>query len=120
MGVEFLEMSSRKCPVSDFLENIKDVKAHTKILKDLEKIEDYPIGMLLKAGFLKKMPGYEKYKLYEYALLYNKIQYRILCCLPGNEMIYLVHAFIKKEQKTRLSHLQTAISRINSFILPII
>ncbi len=109
-------MQDGNSPVSDFLQELTDLKAHKKILRDFEeKIEKYPFGMLLQAEVLKKMKGYEKYKLYEYKLLYNKTQYRILCSIHGSTC-YLVHAFIKKEQKTRNKHLQTAVSRIISHI----
>lgn len=113
MNIEFLEIKPGDSPVFEFLINLEDQKAHKKIKRDLDLIVKYSFGESLRAGLIIKMPGHENYKLYEYKVLYNKKQYRILCCINGSTCC-LVHAFIKKTQKTPSRHLNTAISRIIS------
>jgi phage-related protein len=113
MNIEFLEISRGESPVFEFLNGLEDQKAHKKIQRDLGLIQKYSFPEVLRAGLMIKMTGSEIYKLYEYKVLYNKKQYRIMCCVNG-PFCYLVHAFIKKTQKTPLKHLQISISRIKS------
>lgn len=114
MEIEFLEMGRGECPVQVFLDQLGD-KAHKKILRTLELFEGYDAQSLFRSDVITKMPGYEKYDLYEFRILYQKVKYRILCCIRSSTC-HLVHAFIKKTQKTPSKEIQIAINRIQHYL----
>jgi phage-related protein len=115
MEVEFIKTSSGKFIVKDFLKSI-DMKAHKKILRNLELLLEGPKAFFKYSQLMEKMDGYKNYKLYEFKTVYNNIQYRILCCLH-NATLYLVHGFIKKTRKIATAEINIAIERIKLYIL---
>jgi phage-related protein len=114
MDIEFLELGSGRCPVHEFLMQLNE-KVHKKIQRTLELIESHQEGTVINSGVLKKMKGYEKFNLYEIRISYQRIKYRILCCIKKSTL-YLVHIFKKTTQKTPLKEINTAISRIQTFL----
>lgn len=116
MEIEFLEMGRGVCPVQAFLDDLRE-KARKKILRALELFESYDVTYLFRAEIITKMPGYERYNLYEFRVMYQNVKYRVLCCIR-NATCYLVHAFIKKTQKTPLKEIKIAIDRIQQYLTP--
>lgn len=114
MEIEFLEMGRGDCPVQVFLDQLGD-KARKKIVRTLELFETYDENYLFRSDVITKMPGYEKYHLYEFRILYQKVKYRILCCIRRSTC-FLVHAFVKKTQKTPPKEIQVAINRIQQYL----
>lgn len=114
MEIEFLKLSDGTYPVADFLSEI-ETKAHKKILRNLELFESDSGAFIRHSEMIKKMDGYGKYNLWEFRIFFNKMKYRILSCFR-NSKCYLVHGFIKKEQKTRSNDITTALTRITTYL----
>ena len=110
-----MQLSNGRYPVEEFLSEL-DLKAHKKVLRILELFQKDPIAFIHHSEIVKKIKGHEKFKLYEIRILFNKTKYRILWSFQGSKC-YLVHAFIKKSQKTPLTDINTAITRIQIYIL---
>lgn len=113
--VEFLQLSNGRYPVEEFLSEL-DAKTHKKVLCILELFQKDPIAYIHHSETVQKIKGYEKFKLYELRILFNKTKYRILWSFQGSTC-YLIHAFIKKSQKTPLADINTVITRIQAYIL---
>lgn len=114
MKISFLTLSSGSRPVEDFLNELTP-KAHKKVTKRLEYLETYGLVASLQIGTIEKIKSYKKYKLYEYKIKHDRLEYRFLCHIDKDEC-KLVHAFVKKTRRIRQKEIQTAVSRIKNYI----
>lgn len=81
-----------------------DNKISSRIFSLLELLNE--TGLYLGSKKLKKVTN----EIYELRIN-SKVQVRIFCCFK-NELIYVLHGFIKKTQKIPKTELQTAIQRL--------
>lgn len=112
--IVLLQLPNKECPVQIFLDNVP-IKPKRKILRQFELFELNTEVFLRNAKFFKKVTGYEQYRLWEFRIQFDKVQYRILVHLASTTC-YLVHAFIKKEQKTPRRHFELSAQRIETYI----
>lgn len=92
-------------PIEDFIME-QPVKSQAKIQWVFDYFEQEGYG-LMRTHYLEKMDGYP---LHELRINGNKIEYRFLTHMRSTEA-YLLHAFIKKDEKTRISDINLAMSR---------
>ena len=103
LQIYFYKLPSGKEPVREFL-------------KDLPKLDRVKVGALLHQLQLKhflNMPHAKclKNKLWELRVAAEKGQIRIFYFCSVREMIFLLHSFIKKSQKTPESEMELAMER---------
>jgi phage-related protein len=109
MKVEIYELSGGRDPVGEYIE-AQDPKTKNKMLYQLERLENVDPSSLMRAGILEKIkdsnPG-----VYELKISYNKKEHRILGGFVHSQF-WLVHAFGKKQQKTKNSDIVLAEQRL--------
>ena len=111
--LEFWESESGNCPVSEFLEKLKqkDGLSHQRIGKKLARFQDQSLSDLRKAGELEKVEG----ELYELRLSVG-IEIRFLCKITDviNKLpiICMSHAIKKKSNKLKKQDIDLAKSRL--------
>src|SRR3989344_4355794 len=103
MTVETWTLSGTKDYVGEFIDELP-AKTQKKFVRDFELVEKYGTQFIN----MKKLEGNG---LYEIRVRYNKIAYRILCVVRG-ATCWLLHAFIKKSNKTPLRDIGTALARM--------
>lgn len=102
----YFTTASKRQPVKDFIEE-EDVKAQAKIREVLQFFREY--GFHLSDQYLRRMSGTSY--LWELRAKYRGRQYRIFLARLGNDAAVLLHAIIKKTQKTPLQAIETAQER---------
>jgi phage-related protein len=102
MEFSFWESSNGECPVQDFILGLEDRKSQ-QLLKKLESFSKYPSASLWKAEVLEKFDD----ELTELRILLHKTYYRLFCIIDGQSCI-LLHAFIKKSDKTSMKEVERA------------
>jgi phage-related protein len=110
MEIEYYISSSGNSPILKFLRKISDKNHVKQILYDIELLARTDIGQLIKTQDVKKIKGI-KYDIWELrSSCVNKI-YRTLFEITTN-IIYILHIFNKKDEKTRPQEINIAISRL--------
>lgn len=94
-------------PVKDFIEKLEK-PIYVKILQSIHLIESN--GIFIKPPYVKKIQD----NIWELRIS-KKIQVRIFYCFYKNAF-YLLHAFIKKSQKTPRNELKIALDRVKNII----
>jgi len=112
MTVEFFPSADEQSQVWEFIDQIEDKKAQKKILATLEAMETMDFEGLYKAEVLRKIGN----DLYEIRIQFRNIAYRILCVIR-KAAFWLLHAFIKKSQKTPSRMVNIANARIKDLDL---
>jgi phage-related protein len=95
--------------VSDFLDYLSNsgrAEHAERILKDLEKLEKYDLGFLLRSGVAKKLDK----NIYELIVNWKNANYRILFSII-DKSFWLTNIFYKKSQKTPLRELELSDER---------
>jgi phage-related protein len=106
MEIEFGEDSNGTKPVSDF---IKKSNRRESILKKLELYEKQALVNLLKSGVAEEFKWVKSkngFSLYEFKPGPNRF---LFVALDSWEKIFLVHAFIKKTNKTPQKEINKAL-----------
>lgn len=98
--------ASEKQPVRDFIE-AEDKKAQIKIREVLQYFQEY--GFHLPDQYLRRMTGTTS--LWELRIKYRGRQYRIFLAQIEKDTAVLLHAMIKKTQKTPQQEIKTAEER---------
>lgn len=93
-------------PVKDFLDVYPTAKA--KAFRIFQNIKEY--GLISAIPHIKKLTGTP---LWEIRIL-GEASVRVLYVTQRERKILLLHAFVKKTQKTPLREIQTAVSRISN------
>ena len=106
--VKFFLTASGDSPVEDFIAEL-DVTARAKISLSIRLLANQ--GPFLKPPYIKKLQN----KLYELRIS-TEVQIRIFYTICNNEY-YLLHAFVKKTQKTPLKELKTGVNRMKEISL---
>jgi len=95
-----------------FLQNLKKRKPldYTSILKDLDIVLKTSIEDCFKAKLLRQIKGYQE-DIVEIRTSTKEREYRLLGTII-EKTFYIVHIFIKKEQKTRKKDIELTIKRL--------
>lgn len=105
--VLFFQTARGDCPVKDFIEE-QNRTIITRMNLSIRLLIDY--GPFLKPPDIKKLQN----KLYELRIP-GKLSIRIFYTIVKGEY-YLLHAFIKKSQKTPAKELKLAIDRMRKLV----
>lgn len=103
--VTYYVSPSGNSPVKDFLD--VNIKAKVKALRIFSNIEEY--GLISIIPHIKKLTGTP---LWEIRIL-GEDSTRILYVTRSDKQILLLHAFVKKTNKTPLKEINIALKRIN-------
>lgn len=103
-SIIYYTTSKRENPVSDFLDSLSQ-KQQAKVLRIIQTIKKY--GVLSVLPHLKKLIGTP---LWEIRIL-GKDNIRVIYLVENENLIVLLHGFIKKTQKTSQKDLSIAINR---------
>jgi len=95
-------------PVSDFLDSLP-LKQQAKILRILQYIKIYGISSILP--HTRKLTGTP---LWEIRIL-GKDNLRVLYVTPHQDIVLILHGFIKKKQKTPRKEIVIALGRLKDW-----
>ncbi len=95
--------------VEKFL-NRQEERLRAKLLRQLKYIQEF--GLTVKVPSLKKLIGTE---LWEVRVL-GRDNARLMCW-ESNEVIWVVHGFIKKKQKTDKGDIQEALRMVQKLLM---
>ena len=105
--VKFFQTSRGDFPVVDFIRK-QDKATHAKVARSIQLLADS--GPFLKPPYVKKMNS----ALYELRIS-GKVTVRIFYTMSNNRY-YLLHAFIKKSQKTPRKEFNIAVDRVKEIV----
>jgi len=107
--IEFYEFINGEKPVFDFIKNLP-TKDKAKVYYELELLEEY--GVLLGPPRAIKIEG-ERYKgLWKLRIRFGSNSYRIFYFLYTRKLFVLLHANIKKKNKTDKNDLEISRKRM--------
>lgn len=98
-------------PVEEFIDALP-VKDQAKIAWTIELLKNY--GMRLPQPYLKRLIGTKN--LWELRIAFGGKAYRIFISPIPKEHTILLHAIMKKKQKTPVKDIETAENRLNDFL----
>ena len=107
----YFSTASGRQPVKDFIDR-EDTKAQVKIREVLQFFREH--GFHLPDQYLRRMTGTQH--LWELRTKYRGRQYRIFVARWGSDAAVLLHALIKKTQKTPRQEIETAKERFRVLI----
>ena len=110
--VVFFTDNNGSSPIVDFLDNCSD-SLRSKIIRQLKYINEF--GLSPQVPNIKKVAGT---KFWELRIL-GKDNIRIFC-IGKNKIIFVIHIFVKKKQKTPLKDLRIASERIKRLTYDIV
>ena len=106
------ESDTGRCPVADYIENIKRPAERAKITKVLEAVEELA---MLPSHLFKKMQG--RGELWEVrAMQHRLLGFHTRSGGVGPLEFVLVHAFQKQSQKTPLNEIEVALRRRDAYL----
>lgn len=105
MSIQLYSSPNNACHVADFITSIP-AKAKKKVIRDFKLIQKYGVDSF-KALDVRK---FANHCIWEMKIRFNKIAYRFLFVIRKGVM-WLLHAFIKKGQKTPTREIKTAVKR---------
>ncbi len=103
--VLFYETRSGRTPIDDFLDGLS-VKAREKCLSYVELLVEK--GFSLPANYIKKVEG----ELWELRPEFGGTEYRLFYFLMVKDKFVIIHAFVKRTQRTPTREITTALNRI--------
>lgn len=101
--------SKGHAPVEEFL-NALPFDDRVRIVRTIEMLEDF--GLQLSAPYVKHLQG----KLWELRIRTGRKAYRVIYFAFTGRRFVLLHAFLKKTQKTPKKELATAERRLADFL----
>jgi len=107
MEVRFWETESGRRPVYKFV-NDQPPEAFARIAKDIDHLEQRGLKLLANPKKFAPLPPYRG--LYELKIDFKGVFYRIILCVVRG-VAHLLVAFKKKDNRTRRSHIKTALAR---------
>lgn len=108
MQIELWENERKRCPVGDYITEIRDKKIQRKILWGIDLLEEKGL-LLINTEYLLQI-SHKIETLHELRIKYRNNIYRILLIVI-NEVAWLLHAFTKKSDKTPPNEIEIAIGR---------
>ena len=109
MEVKFYETLRKRCPVTDFIDS-QNKRDQAVLLTVLESIEEN--GFNAKGCQFRQLEG----KLWEIKIKSPSGGYRLLYVTIQADLIFILHAFKKKTQKTPVKELNTARKRLKEIL----
>ncbi|MBI3283088.1 type II toxin-antitoxin system RelE/ParE family toxin [Candidatus Curtissbacteria bacterium] len=105
--IVFYKDSSGKSPVEEFLDDLEKINQplYDKTLKGLEKLKN-------KAYHREPLSKYLEQGLWELRIRSEKNIVRIIYAFDKGQIIILLHAFVKKDQKTPKRELEMGRKRL--------
>lgn len=107
--IVYYRTSAGRSPVEDYIKQL-DKADMARLLNDLRLLSR--LGLELKSPTVKPMGG----KLWELRTPANKGQHRVLYFAASGRQFILLHAFLKKTQKTAAADLSIAKRRMDDFL----
>lgn len=104
----YYEISQGKNPVLEFIQDL-NIKAQNKLVEALEQLEEF--GVLLGHPHSKKVASTP---LWELRILGGD-NIRIFYIAIAHRTFLLLHAFVKKKQKTDEREIKTALDRLEDY-----
>ncbi len=89
---------------------LKEPVHFEKIMDDIKIVHENGVWFAFNRGLVKRIRGHKE-TIYEFRVSTYSLEYRFLGTVFFNDL-YLVHAFIKKEQKTRKKEIDLAKKRL--------
>ncbi|MBI4084799.1 MAG: type II toxin-antitoxin system RelE/ParE family toxin [Candidatus Levybacteria bacterium] len=107
--IEYYLTLTGENPVSDFLDSLTK-QQQTKVLRILTYIEEY--GLQAVITHVKKLAGTQ---LWEIRIL-GKDNIRVFYVLAQENIVLVLHGFIKKKQRTPLKEIDLALKRYKDWL----
>ena len=109
-NIEFFTKTTGKSPVKDFIFE-QNQKTINKIFEVIDYLKEFGFG--LPTNYLRLMSGTSK--LWELRIKAQSKNYRIFLSNTGDRNIILLHAILKKKQKTPVQDIKTAEERLRIY-----
>ena len=109
MEVEFYCSAGGENYVGSFIDSLLDKKAAKKIIRRLESVEEHGISILTHSGTMRKIHNYRN-GIFEIKIDFNNVFYRITYVIRAGTC-WLLSIFAKKDNKTPLQQIRTALQR---------
>ena len=113
MEVEFYKRKRGDYPIENAISKINDTKLKKNIVHILETLEEHGHQQLIKTHDAKNLKGYKN--LYEIVIRHQHLYFRIFFSIFKNK-IWLLHAFLKKTNKTPQKEINIAINNKKEII----
>ena len=110
MEVEFWKTKTGRAPVFKFIKK-QPAEASARLLHDLEHLEKQGLKLQIYPRKLKALTGYKG--LWELKTDFKGVFYRIIFCVKDGKA-WLLEAFKKKDNHTRLKYINVALKRQKS------
>jgi len=107
-GLAYYQETRGTQPVFEFIEGL-NLKAQMRVVEGLRVLREF--GVNLGNSHIKKLTGTE---LWEFRILGSN-NLRIIFVPIANRRLLLLHAFLKKKQKTDKHEMKTAVNRFKSW-----
>jgi phage-related protein len=107
--IRFYEKNSGEKPVLDFIKNLP-TKDKAKVFQELNLLEKY--GIELGVPITTKIKGERYKKIWELRIRISTNYYRIFYFLYSGRFFVLLHAVLKKRNKTAINDLEIARKRM--------
>jgi len=104
--IDFYQDSQGNIPVQDFICQ-QPAKVETKIYRHIDLLQDF--GLSLGQPYIEKLTGSD---VWELRIRHSSNYYRILYFAYSGRKFVLLHAFLKKTDRTPKSELEIAQGRI--------
>lgn len=108
--VDFFKNEDGSCPVLEFLDSLENDKMRSRILRNIELLEQF--GNALRAPFSKYLDD----GIFELRTQYGSDISRVLYFFIIGRQIIMTNGFIKKTEKTPRHEIDTAKSRRSEFL----
>lgn len=111
MEIDYYASTSGNCPITKYLNSIKDHRHAKQILDDIELLADLGFSDFKRSVDIKKIKGIKKNIWELRTRCPDNIIYRTLFEYSDNK-ICILHIFNKKDQKIRKQEIRKAIIRL--------
>ena len=104
-----------KSPIGDFLADLSD-KAKAKCLSYMQQLEQRGKALQAFSQYTKKLSDYGEYQIWELRPEYGGTEYRFVYCEIKPNIAIILHAFVKKRQKTDSKDINIAKDRLKAYL----
>ena len=108
--IDFYQDSQGNIPVQDFICQ-QSAKVEAKIYRHIDLLQDF--GLSLGQPYIEKLAGSD---VWELKIRHSSNRYRILYFTSSGRKFVLLHAFLKKTDKTPKNELAIASDRILDYM----
>lgn len=111
------ETENGNSPIGEFLADLSD-KARAKCLSYIKQLEQRGKTLQAFSQYTKKLSDYKEYQIWELRPEYGGTEYRLLYCEVKPSIAIILHAFVKKRQKTDAKDINIAKDRLKAYLEP--